>query len=225
MHRIIKAMGVTIQERRTWLGRVKAALRIAAMEYNEKLKVEASRKGEEARVRPLEPPLWVSNSGEEGDSHEIGADAGIPPSAFLHILRDHGVILNVEQEATLLDCLDTEHLAGQGASNASSNSSSAKRARANALNNGNKKKAASWEMPLVYFKSFLSFCARHAGDWQDAIPDVTAVIEEAIASVGDPMKGLLELSTLFQAFDENKSGFVGNRAFQIVPPRTDFRQH
>ena len=30
------------------------------------------------------------------------------------------------------------------------------------------------------------------------------------------MKGLLELSTLFQAFDESKCGFVGNRAFQIV---------
>ena len=126
------------------------------------------------------------------------------------------MILNVEQEATLLDCLDTEHMASQGGANAASNSSAAKRARANAANNGNKKKAASWEMPLVYFKSFLSFCARHAGDWQDAIPEVSAVIEEAIASAGDPMKGLLELSTLFQAFDENKSGFVGNRAFQIV---------
>ena len=211
VHRILKAMGVTIQERRAWLGRMKAALRVTAMEYQQKMKLEASKKSGKKGGKG-------AHKEEEDEGGDVDADMGIPPSAFLHILRDHGVILSVEQEATLLDCLDTERLASEGTMNGVSNSSHSKQIRASnaASGTGSKGKAASWEMPLVFFKTFISFCARHAGDWQDAIPDVTHSIHEAIKSISDPMKGLLELSTLFQAFDENKSGFVGNRAFQIV---------
>ncbi len=38
-------------------------------------------------------------------------DPGVPPSSFLSCLRDGGVKLSVSEEATLLDCLDLEHLA------------------------------------------------------------------------------------------------------------------
>ena len=39
------------------------------------------------------------------------ADASISPAAFLHSLRENGVSLSIEEEATLLDCLDTERQA------------------------------------------------------------------------------------------------------------------
>ena len=121
-------MGVTIQERRAWLGRMRAALRVTAMEYAQKMKQEANKGG---KGKGGQKGAKFSDDDEEGD---IDADLGIPPSAFLHILRDHGVVLNVEQEATLLDCLDTERLASEeGSFNSVSNSSHGKQVRANAV--------------------------------------------------------------------------------------------
>ena len=38
-------------------------------------------------------------------------DPGISPASFLHVLRESGVTLSIEEEASLLDCLDTERQA------------------------------------------------------------------------------------------------------------------
>jgi len=71
-------------------------------------------------------------------------------------------------------------------------------------------------VPMVYYKSFLAFCSRHTGDWSDAAPETTSAVLEMIRSTSEPIKGLHEFSSLLQAFDEGKSGKIGNRAFQIV---------
>lgn len=200
VHKLLRAMGVTVQERRAWLGRCKAALRIAALEYNAAVSAQAQASGEAL---------------PEEDTENVDADLGIPPSAFLHILRDHGCHLNVEQEACLLDCLDTERLASQGLSRMTGKETY-KNTTEIKYKQALKSQANQWEMPLVYFKAFLSMCARHAGDWTDAVPEVADNVFRAVKNAHDPMKGILELHTLFNAFDESKAGTVGNRAFKIV---------
>ena len=217
VHKILKAMGVTVLERRAWLGRIRVALLKAAADYGGKA------------------AAFSIDSGNPGASSG-GNDPGIPPSAFLHILRDNGVILGVEEEATLLDCLDTERLADLGKAKAAESkqaemgpedgisravSSLGKgRNRSAAGEAGSSSLFGNWGVPLIHYKSFLGFCARHTGDWMDAAPDNTERIHEALRGVQNPSTALQEFTTLIQAFDETSSGFVGNRAFQIACHRS-----
>ncbi len=88
-------------------------------------------------------------------------DPGLPPALFLHILREHGGIsLTVEEEATLLDCLDTERLAqihGVGAEEKPAAFGTKPKAMATIGN--------SYTIPQIYYRSFLSFLSRHCGHW------------------------------------------------------------
>eukprot|EP00605_Chrysophyceae_sp_TOSAG23-4_P000290 GSChrysophyteH1.ASY1.ANO1.335.1 assembled CDS len=190
--KILKAMGVTVLERRAWLGRLRVALMSASVDYNRK-------------QTALKANTLSAYTGEANTTAEA-QDPGIPPSNFLHVLRDSGIVLTVEEEATLLDCLDTERLA-----------------ELSALERKKKDKTVvtnqtfgAWGVPTVYYKSFLAFCSRHTGDWSDAAPETTTAVMNMIKATSDPMKGLHEFASLLQAFDETKTGKVGNRAFQIV---------
>lgn len=102
VHKILKSMGVTVIERRNWLARLRQSL------------MDASAKVARKTGRWFAPEPG-SGGGPEYDlgahNSEGGSGTGIPPSAFLHCLRNCGVVLTVEEEATLLDCLDTERLA------------------------------------------------------------------------------------------------------------------
>ena len=190
--KILKSMGITVLERRAWLGRMRVSLMSAAVEYNKK----------QSALKANTLAAYTASSGQSGQE----ADPGIPPSNFLHVLRECGVVLTVEEEATLLDCLDTERLA-----------------ELSALERKKKEKTVvtnqtfgAWGVPLVYYKSFLAFCSRHTGDWSDAAPETTTAVQEMLRAASEPMKGLHEFSSLLLAFDEGKTGKIGNRAFQIV---------
>jgi Ca2+-binding EF-hand superfamily protein len=192
VNKILKSMGITVLERRAWLGRLRVSLMSACVDYNKK-------------QTSLKANTLSAYTGES-NTNQIANDPSIPPSNFLHVLRDCGVVLSVDEEATLLDCLDTERLAEMSA-----------------LEKKKKEKTVStnptfgvWGVPMVYYKSFLAFCSRHTGDWSDAAPETTTAVMNMIQSTSDPMKGLHEFASLLKAFDEQNSGSVGNRAFQIV---------
>jgi hypothetical protein len=90
--KILRAMGVTVAERRTWRAQLRQSL------------VEASANTSTGRD-------WLMADQKQ---QQRGSSC-IPPAAFLHCLRDCGVALKVEEEeATLLDCLDTERLSKLG---------------------------------------------------------------------------------------------------------------
>jgi hypothetical protein len=95
VQKILKSMGVTVIERRNWLAKLRQSL------------MDASAKVARKTGRWFAAEAGSAGGAEDGN----GAGTGIPPSAFLHCLRDCGVVLTVEEEATLLDCLDTERLA------------------------------------------------------------------------------------------------------------------
>jgi len=190
--KILKSMGITVLERRAWLGRLRVSLMSAAVDYGKKQSA-------------LKANTLSAYSGSAGNSAN-DVDPGIPPSNFLHVLRDCGIVLSVEEEATLLDCLDTERLAELGALERK------KKDKTVATN----QTFGAWGVPMVYYKSFLAFCSRHTGDWSDAAPETTTAVVEMIRATSEPIKGLHEFSSLLQAFDETKSGKIGNRAFQIV---------
>ena len=215
--KILKAMGITVLERRAWLGRIRVALMKAAADYGGKA------------------AAFNIDTGAAGGMGS-GSDPGIPPSAFLHILRESGVVLGVEEEATLLDCLDTERLADAGKTGEGVRSKhdvgpedGISRAVASIGKNRNRASAGEaltnstfggWGVPLIHYKSFLTFCARHTGDWMDAAPENTERIHEAIRSVQSPATALREFTQMIQAFDETSSGYIGNRAFQIACHRS-----
>ena len=58
---------------------------------------------------------------------------GISPAAFLHCLRENHVLLTIEEEAALLDCLDIERLAERGGAKARAVPRVSRRVRASAL--------------------------------------------------------------------------------------------
>ncbi len=192
VNKILKSMGITVLERRAWLGRLRVALMTACVDYNKKQTA--------LKANTLSAYTGESNANSEAQ------DPGIPPSNFLYVLRDCGIVLSVEEEATLLDCLDTERLAELGALER-------KKKEKTVVTN---QTFGAWGVPMVYYKSFLAFCSRHTGDWSDAAPETTTAVMNMIKATSDPMKGLHEFASLLQAFDEGKTSKVGNRAFQIV---------
>ena len=216
--KILKAMGVTVLERRAWIGRVRVALMKAAADYG-------------GKAASFQIDTGAGASAVAGG----GNDPGIPPSAFLHIMRENGVILGVEEEATLLDCLDTERLADLGRNNSTKKAvemgpedgiaravASIGKSRNRAVAGESDSAAAfgAWGVPMIHFKSFLAFCARHTGDWMDAAPENTERINEALRGIQNPVAALQEFTYLLHAFDETSSGFLGNRAFQIACHRS-----
>jgi hypothetical protein len=79
--KILTSMGVTVLERRAWLARLRQDLLTADSKTNGKTRIGSVK------------------------------DPSIPPAVFLHVLRENGVTLSIEEEATLLDCLVTERQA------------------------------------------------------------------------------------------------------------------
>ena len=189
--KILSAMGSTVIERRTWFSRIRQLFIFAASEYQKKVL------GNPNRGNP--------NRLSTGEGNDI-ANPGIPPAAFLHCLRESGVSLEVEEEATLLDCLDTERLSELGSANDSYGSSK----------NKNRTNPTDVGLPLTYYKSFLNFASRFCGDWTDSSPDVYNSLKESLRTIGDTTSALHEFFTLIHSFDELNSGHVSTRAFQIA---------
>lgn len=192
VHKILKSMGVTVIERRNWLAKLRQSL------------MDASSKVARRSGRWFAPEAG-STGGPEGD-RAAGEAMGIPPSAFLHCLRDCGVVLNVEEEATLLDCLDTERLAKVGQLEAEQGS--------------NTRGKESWSIPLIEYDTFLQYCNRHCGSWTDAAPEIGQSVKWAMKSINNPVLAVHEFASLMHAFDETSQGYVSKRAFQICCHRS-----
>lgn len=182
VQKILKSMGVTVIERRNWL----AKLRQSLMDASSKVARKSGR-------------WFASESGAEDGPG--GAALGIPPSAFLHCLRDCNVTLTVEEEATLLDCLDTERLAHQG--------------QAEAERGPGARGKEAWSIPMIEYDTFLQYCNRHCGSWTDAAPEVAQAVKWAMKSISNPVLAVHEFASLMHAFDESSAGYVSKRAFQI----------
>ena len=130
--KILSAMGITVTDRRGWLARLRQDLgqAAAAHEAHRLHRKLADTRGAQggSRVRATatsrydHPPALSYDStarsgtgaGGSGGAGGVG-NPGISPAAFLHCLRENRVLLTVEEEAALLDCLDVERLAEKGA--------------------------------------------------------------------------------------------------------------
>ena len=211
--KILHAMGVTVTDRRTWLARLRQDLSQSAAAH---LSQRLQRKRADARAgagvgagtrgRATAAPRYAQSLSDDVPSAAAAANPGISPAAFLHCLRENNVLLTIEEEAALLDCLDIERLAEKGGALKPPRKvvKKGKKARyegeeedeegedgygARQRNNtaithlprdGDKTQDPSGrvaadegdDMPLIYYKSFLAFCARHCGDWTDASPQV-----------------------------------------------------
>lgn len=109
----------------------------------------------------------------------------------------------------MLDCLDTERQAEQlGKSYAGSKPGVIPPI------------ADSWSVPQIHYKSFLNFIGRHCGHWSDATPELARKLERAIQSIADKNLAVHELKALMLAFDEDATGKIGKRAFQVACHRS-----
>jgi hypothetical protein len=120
--KILSAMGITVTERRAWLARLRQDLTRAAAEQASIRLIRSMKR----REKTTGPGAGSVNSraalrGTSGVTSDIdptsgsfssssGSNPGISPAAFLHCLRENNVMLTIEEEAALLDCLDIERL-------------------------------------------------------------------------------------------------------------------
>ena len=183
VHKILKSMGVTVFQRRSWL----AKLRVSLMRSNNRTKESLTSNQKEDRF-------------------------GIPPATFLHCLRECGLNLSIEEEAVLLDCLDTEQLAYQIAKG----NQNKDRSDAYLLSGSN----GAMGISLIDYESFVNFCARHCGDWYDAAPDIDDAIRSVIGTVRNSWNGVQEFMILLRSFDESGDGRISKRTFQICLRRS-----
>jgi Ca2+-binding EF-hand superfamily protein len=125
-----------------------------------------------------------------------------------------------------LDCLDTERLAEVG-DRQQQQLHQSRRAGAS-KQDLKQQQTAHWSVPLIHYKSFLSFCSRHCGHWADIAPKLTAELKEACSLVYNPLEALNELSELLSGLDEDNSGHLNVRSFLVACHRcrllTNFSQ-
>jgi Ca2+-binding EF-hand superfamily protein len=97
-------MGNSMDDRRLWLAKMKKELmeRVSQTKLRSKAKHILSSSSSAKGVAS-----YSTSSLKEKDIFSLP----IPPTIFLHVLRDLNVNLLPEEEATLLDCLDTERIA------------------------------------------------------------------------------------------------------------------
>lgn len=197
VQKILKSMGVTVIERRNWLARLRQTLHEASARMARKT----------GRWFAAEVGSNTSNLSHGTSSDE--QTMGITPATFLHCLRDCGIALNVDEEATLLDCLDTERLAKLGQLELEQGAGKSKGFGSD-----------NWSIPTVEYESFLQFCARHCGSWVDAAPQIHEALQRTIESISNPILAVHEFASLLHAFDEVSIGSVSKRAFQICCHRS-----
>ena len=208
--KVLSAMGSTLGERRLWMAHFQQDLVYA---------VGAELIGE--------PPSVFRNSsklvrGKKIDMKSKAASAvvvklpeniedsltqGVAPSLFLKTLKSNGVLLNVKEEAALLDCLDAEraistHMWRYSGGPVSPDAH-------NTVESSN---------TLVDYKSFLRFCSRHVGHWSDSFPELNEYLRRLVRSVSHPLQCINELGQLLQSFE----GFNGTNSkhVQRVAPST-----
>ena len=211
MSKVLKAMGVTTEQRREWIIQLKKDLCLASADY--KLNHSSHSKH----------PVSFNDSKRKNASHENNnwlqvvednLQDGVPASTFLHCLREAGVHLSVDDEATLLDCLDFECQALEMTEEEATMDPLLMNADRNTRQSS---QSSGLSISLIKYNNFLSICSRHAGTWYQAAP----VLNEHLKGVllekqdADVMAGLKEFKLLLKTFDEESSGRVSYRPFLI----------
>ena len=259
VQKILKSMGVTVSERRNWLAKLKKELmeRTSRNKLKQRAKSMAvtsaatAKMGKSKKNDPNETKkrghnlldltqTTDSNGGlfPDDDNEMIAPptentngniDLVIPPSTFLHVLRDMNVLLTPEEEAILLDCLDTERIAKLQAIRLTSqmkNDSDDKHGNNSGKNSSKfglsihealwgKKQEEEFTMPMIDYQSFILYCGRHCGSWIDSKPHLYDRIMQSIESLQFPLQSLQEFLSLLRSFDENNRQYVSYRAFLI----------
>ena len=215
MGKILKAMGTTTTQRRLWLNRLKKDLQLSAAH---------SKDGHRHRdVQPSGTSSWQKLLGaSEEDMRQLvggreeypGDEAGLSATTFLHCLRQAGVSLSVDEEATLLDCLDFEVHARESLLTQTSHGM--------LTNHRDVSRSAPIGSLQVKYSSFVALCARHVGKWYQASPEVNESLQSAVLSMRetDVPQAIREFQTLLQAFDESGSGSITYRPFLVACRRS-----
>lgn len=214
VYKILKAMGITVEQRRNWLARLKKELIDRTTQQKMKLKAK-----EQANAAATMRQSLLQPSSDQADrSYDI------PPAVFLHVLRDLHVDLTPEEEAVLLDCLDTERIAKLQAKKLNthiSNPKDKKKALWNsASNNPSSNGNNEFSLPSVDYQSFVTFCARHCGSWIDSSPKLYDAIHGNLQTIHYPLQALQEFVLLCKSFDELSTGYISHRAFLIACNRS-----
>lgn len=250
--KILKAMGLTVSERRNWLTKLRSDLSRGGV----------AQVGFAANTRTN--PKMSKRGGAAAPSQTqalVGNPTTITPIAFLHCLRNNGIMLDIDEEATLLDCMDAEQMAlklskTQADKVVVPKNNTEKDILAQfqsffgedtvveeASGGASMQETATAIMeeevigePLIFYNSFLALCARYVGAWQDAAPDIAEAIRRAVTPkvvdhktgetepIAPYINNIQEFSTLCKAFDDSNCGFVGHRAFQIACHRAKLFQ-
>lgn len=239
--KLLKAMGVSVSDRRAWLARLKKALMERASQT--KLKVKAKHRSTLNSPGKLRKGRKVNNLTEypdqldQTDLDDIRAEAnslaaeddsdiahrGIPPATFLHVLRELNVVLTPEEEAALLDCLDTERVAKLQAQKLLEKTGDIPHAKPgihDRLWSSDGASQSTFTMPMIDYDALIQFCSRHCGSWMDASPDLYEAINASFNQLHQPLHALQEYLALLQSFDEKKRGFISYRAFLICSHRS-----
>ena len=209
MSKILKAMGVTTEQRRNWITQLKKDLCLASADY------KLNRSGQSSH------PVSFSDSKRRGTSDtrnwmqivEDNLEDGVPASTFLHCLREAGVHLSVDDEATLLDCLDFECQALDVVEE--------EKTLDPLLMNSDRRDHGpdtnTFSVSLIKYSHFLSVCSRHVGKWYQAAPNLNEYLKVLLMEKeeADITAGLNEFRMLLKTFDHESTGRVGFRPFLV----------
>lgn len=211
MSKILKAMGVTTEQRRDWIHQLKKDLCLASADY----KLNHGRQGHAGHPVSFNASKKNSSSGEENWMQIVDDNLqdGVPASTFLHCLREAGVHLSVDDEATLLDCLDFESQALE----MSEEVSTIDPLLTNADRQTHRSSSNALSISLIKYSNFLSVCSRHAGKWYQASPALNEHLKVLLMEKqeADIIAGFKEFRLLLKTFDEDSTGSVGYRPFLI----------
>ena len=239
VYKILRSMGNSIEARRLWLAKMKREL----MERVSTQKVRSKARHYSSQQLAGSLRTIASTRKNETTDEEL-LHLPIPPTIFLHVLRDLHVSLLPDEEAALLDCLDTERLAKlhikkltkhskyhQSHSLSSGEQSEMQQQKIHSLlwkedddddNNFGSGNDDFNSLPMVDYYSFLQFVARHCGSWTDSKPELFQLLQKIVASLLHPLPSIQELFSLLTAFDENGSGYISLRSFLVACHRSRF---
>lgn len=226
--KILKSMGPTVPQRRVWLARLRDDLNGIVATQRDRNPSSQGFDRSSGNMRN-NSSRSLPNRGGISEGEDDVHNPGIPASSFLHVLRELGTGLSVDEEATLLDCLDIERQSELVAAEATFTGGKPQRSykthRRESDIDGDDARGSeegSLKVPLVFYKSFLAFCNRHSGDWTMFLPNLYNKLKKNITSrIDGAFNDVLELKSLFLSFDETSSGIISRRSFLVAAHRSN----
>lgn len=230
VYKILKCIGLTVEERRQWLGKLKKEIMKRSTASSTKLRSKGS-------FSTTKSSIYNESEIEDDDIYSLT----VSPSVFLGVLRDLGVILNPEEEAVLLDCLDAERIAklniiklqksvvatksfrppDEDERRDNSNLQIYKFAWNSETQSSNKSsRGGEFQLPMVDYQSFIRYIARHCGDWIQANPKLFQALSEEMSRIQNPLQALQEFMLILRSFDESNRGLISQRSFLIASHRS-----